>query len=65
MPDTYKPITVLVVDDEKLIRELLGDTLGALGYQTITAESCARAREVLAAGDVDVVITDERVIRTE
>jgi CheY-like chemotaxis protein len=58
LPDKLRPITVLVVDDEVLIRNLLGDTLGALGYITITAESYETAMAQLKAEHIDVVITD-------
>jgi DNA-binding NtrC family response regulator len=53
-----KSITILVVDDEKLIRNLLGDTLAALGYTTITAEDYAQANGILDDRHVDIVITD-------
>jgi len=53
-----KSITVLVVDDEKMIRDLLGDTLSAIGYTTKTAEDFDSAQELLKIGGIDVVITD-------
>ena len=58
MPGKLKSITVLVVDDEKLIRNLLGDTLGALGYSTITVEDYTSAVATLKKESIDVVITD-------
>jgi DNA-binding NtrC family response regulator len=58
LPDEYKPITVLVVDDEKMIRELLGETLSALGYKTITTKNYDEAIEALPEAGIDVVITD-------
>jgi len=53
-----KSITVLVVDDEKMIRDLLGETLSAIGYTTKTAEDFGSAQELLKIGGIDVVITD-------
>lgn len=53
-----KSITILVVDDEKLIRNLLGDTLAALGYTTITAEDYTEANGILENRHIDIVITD-------
>jgi len=53
-----KSITVLVVDDEKMIRDLLSETLGAIGYSTKTAEDFDGAREILKNQTIDVVITD-------
>ena len=58
MSDVSNSITVLVVDDEKVIRVLLGDTLGALGYSTITVEDYRGAVETLKSRKIDVVITD-------
>lgn len=58
MTQANKSITVLVVDDEKMIRDLLGDTLGAIGYTTKTAADFSSAQEVLSSGKIDVVITD-------
>ena len=52
---------VLVVDDEKLIRELLDEGLSRLGYDIHTA-SCAReALDVLSTTQVDLVLTDIRM----
>ncbi len=51
-------IKILVVDDEKMIRELLGDTLEAIGYNTITAEDYQRALGILKSENIDVIITD-------
>ena len=58
MPKSNNSITVLVVDDEKIIRNLLGETLGALGYATLTAEDYDSAVSILSDERVDVVITD-------
>jgi DNA-binding NtrC family response regulator len=58
LPDNYRPITILIVDDEKLIRELLGDTLGALGYKAVTAGNFIQAIEILENKSIDIVITD-------
>lgn len=52
------PIAVLVVDDEKMIRELLGETLEAIGYKVLTAEDHKQAIGVLKSEKIDVVITD-------
>jgi len=58
LPDIYLPINVLIVDDEKMIRDLLADTLSALGYGTITAASFDHAVEILETKSIDVVVTD-------
>ncbi|MCP4584145.1 MAG: response regulator [candidate division Zixibacteria bacterium] len=58
MPNSYESITILVIDDEKLIRDLLGETLGALGYTALTAEDFKGAVNILDSQSIDVVITD-------
>lgn len=52
--------TVLIVDDEKIIRQTLSTMLSRLGYSTLVAESGAEALEILASGSgrVDLVILD-------
>ncbi len=63
MSQTHEPPkrgSVLVVDDEVIVRRAVGRALGAAGYMTMLAESVAEARDVLARdGDtIDVVLTD-------
>jgi CheY-like chemotaxis protein len=54
-----KPVQILVVDDDELVREVTLRWLASLGYRTIAA---ATGREALAAlcqdGAVDLLITD-------
>jgi PAS domain S-box-containing protein len=51
--------TVLVVDDEPVVRMLVADTLGELGYQAIEAGDGASALKVLESDvRVDLLITD-------
>ncbi len=54
------PQTVLVVDDEDLIRDLLKDSLESLGIQVVLAEDVAGGLAVLSARekDVDLVLLD-------
>ncbi|MEO5798024.1 MAG: PAS domain S-box protein [Gemmatimonadales bacterium] len=52
--------TVLVVEDEQLVRSLIARTLQRAGYQVLTADGRAEA-EVLArdhSGSIDVLLTD-------
>jgi DNA-binding response OmpR family regulator len=58
LTDRIRSITVLVVDDEKAIRELLGDTLSAVGYKSLTAGDYERAIHIMKTESIDVVITD-------
>jgi two-component system nitrogen regulation response regulator NtrX len=50
--------TILVVDDEQGIREVLRDVLGDEGHRVITVEDGFRALEILEEGTVDLVILD-------
>ena len=50
--------TVLVVDDEQGIREVLQDVLADEGHRVIPVEDGFRALEVLETGGVDLVILD-------
>jgi PAS domain S-box-containing protein len=51
--------TVLVVDDEPVVRMLVADTLGELGYQAIEAGDGASALRVLESDvRIDLLITD-------
>jgi DNA-binding NtrC family response regulator len=50
--------SILIVDDEPGIRELLGIMLEAHGYTVAIAEDGIQAPKVMAARPIDVVITD-------
>ncbi len=50
--------TVLVVDDERYVRDSLCESLAAEGYQVLGSAGGREALELLAAGPVDVVLTD-------
>lgn len=50
--------TIVVVDDEKPIREMLVQFLERTGYKVVAAESGERALEVVAQTPVDLAITD-------
>ena len=53
--------SVLVVDDEADLRELLSLTLGRLGLDVDTADSVGRARELLARRRYALCLTDMRL----
>ena len=53
--------TVLVVDDDELLRRALSADLAARGLEALGARSLADARQVLATADVDVVLLDEQL----
>jgi two-component system response regulator AtoC len=53
--------TILVVDDEPRLREVIASALEDLGYRTLLAESGEAAIGVIEADDVDLVLTDLRM----
>ncbi len=53
-----KPAHILLVDDQKAVRDLLSEGLTAFGYTTDTADSAAAAREKLESGAYDLVLCD-------
>jgi CheY-like chemotaxis protein/tRNA A-37 threonylcarbamoyl transferase component Bud32 len=55
--------TVLVVDDEPEIRELVSNSLSELGYVCTTAGDGQEAQDFVAAGSFDLVVTDIRMPR--
>ena len=50
--------TILVVDDEQGIREVLQDVLSDEGHRVIAVEDGFRALEILEEGSVDLVVLD-------
>ena len=52
------PCSILVVDDEPGIRDLLSMMLEVAGHSVVTAEDGLQAPKVLASTPVDIVITD-------
>jgi CheY-like chemotaxis protein len=50
--------TVLVVDDERLIRDVLGELLRDAGYEVANAENGSVALAVLETRLVDVILLD-------
>ncbi|WP_210398070.1 sigma-54-dependent transcriptional regulator [Motiliproteus sediminis] len=56
-----RDLTVLIVDDEPALRQILGNAVGKAGYQVLLAENGTKALETLAAEVVDVVLCDIRM----
>ncbi|HEX6827991.1 MAG TPA: response regulator transcription factor [Burkholderiales bacterium] len=50
--------TILIVDDDPLLRELLSDQLCAAGYRALTAPNGAEGLEVVVRADPDLVVLD-------
>ena len=53
--------TVLVVDDEKNYPRILGAVLEEEGFEILTANSGAKALEILHNSDIDLVLTDMKM----
>jgi DNA-binding NtrC family response regulator len=53
--------SILVVDDELLIRDLLYDFFSGQGWQISVAENGDKALEVLQSKKIDLVLTDLRM----
>ena len=54
-------ISVLVVDDDRTVRETLADFFDTLGYSARTAASASEGRQAAAAHAPDVVLVDLRL----
>ena len=52
---------ILVVDDESLAREYLGEAVTSLGYSAISANEAAAALNMIEREQPDVVLTDLRM----
>ena len=57
MPESTKQ-TVLVVEDEELMRTILRQLLEDAGYRVVTADSAESAIDAYSANDVSVTLTD-------
>lgn len=53
-----RPLRVLVVDDEPGMRRLVARLLGRRGHAVLLADGARTARELLAQGGVDVLLSD-------
>lgn len=56
--DPQKPKTVLVVDDNDLVREITSDILKIEGYSPIEKRESREAIKTLQENSVDLIITD-------
>ncbi|WP_458527093.1 response regulator [Onishia taeanensis] len=55
---THSPATLIVVDDDPEIRELLADYLGRHGFRTLAAQDAEALDALLAAETPDLLIVD-------
>jgi DNA-binding NtrC family response regulator len=57
--------SILVVDDELLIRDLLYDYISGQGWSICVTESGEEALDILKEKDIDLVLTDIRMPRMD
>jgi putative two-component system response regulator len=55
---TLEGATIMVVEDDGAIRQVLADMLGGFGYRVVLAESAERAVELLDVVAPDLMLTD-------
>ena len=56
-------VSILIVDDQEMMRGLIVKILGREGYQILTAEDGVAALEVLKEKKVDLIISDMKMPR--
>ena len=49
---------ILVIDDERAVREILADACRQAGYSVDEARNCTEAASKLVRGDVDLALCD-------
>jgi DNA-binding response OmpR family regulator len=57
--------TILVVDDEELIRNLMATFLSKMGYSSVTATDGVDALDKLKENKIDAVVTDAKMPRMD
>ncbi len=62
-PDSRRHVRLLVVDDDAVFREELGDLLQEDGHQVVDAPTVPKALEVLERDAFDVIFTDLKMPR--
>ena len=61
LPISASRPVILVVDDDREIRELLGELLGAEGYRVLEASDGASALEILATATPHLILLDQQM----
>ena len=54
-------LTILIVDDEEMLREVIADSFKRMGCKVFEADGANSACEIIAHGQIDVVISDVRM----
>src|SRR5262245_58957552 len=50
--------TILIVDDEPGVRDVLAEYFSSQGYEAVSAESAGAAREIAAKQTIDLALVD-------
>jgi len=58
LSDSPTLLNLLIVDDDRLVRDACRETAAALGYQTSTSQSGAQALSLIESRAIDVVLLD-------
>jgi CheY-like chemotaxis protein len=58
MPSRGRPLSILLVDDEELVRKGTAEMLADLGHSVTQAGSAAAASALLGASEFDLIVTD-------
>ena len=61
MNETAHPKTILIIDDEEIIRQSLCDQLEDLGYRVLTAEDGRAGMELIERERPELILTDLRM----
>ena len=62
MPQAVGTRRVLVVDDDRVIRQCIAETLGEEGFEAVTASNGAEALELIRQGHApDLIVLDMRM----
>ncbi len=62
MQDQGRPSTVLIVEDDRFVREMMARDLREAGYRVLTADAGAQAIAMLELdGPIDCLVTDVRL----
>ncbi|MBF0429946.1 MAG: response regulator [Fibrobacteria bacterium] len=63
MEDSYQNSTILIVDDEESICDIISDYLELREFKCLTANSVEEAEKVLKMSDVDCIVSDIKMPR--
>ena len=60
---SLRELTILFVEDEKTIREQVTETLGIFFNNVVTASDCTEAYNVYQDSNIDIILSDIKLVR--